>query len=825
MKKILILLFLECALFGEEWAELPSTIFLENAEIKTIQVVGKLGSFGSNHYLYNKNSFAYSSRGPTPSKLILEAKNPITTFYMGNMSINPNSNLVLNLNTNFAMDKNQAYTIAQDAKFQANGSEFTMYGGSFSNGGAGELNFTNSVNIGGSLINEGGELSINVGTFNNGRYDMGLGTYGSLITSKGGVSVVNVANEFDNFGYVYQIQNGEIIGDKKLNAKSKILIKEHSKLSIQGGDVYNGVGFGLSGSGIYYSGAGFISVDNSEFRIEKSLISQGSGRMLDLSKYDNASIVHSQIIANNKGYIRIGGDFTNREFSDITLNGGTIEIIGAFKTAPHTEIDFGGNCDASLGNVFGKIIANSVALTDAKIEFYKGNAKTDTPYVFVDAKTSLQYNPTLLGAQEVFSNDGTPSAFYQAMVTNDGNKLKIIFSNKNNGSSISEIISNNIPLSENEKNIIDSIHRQSPLLHFDITNMGLHQIKNIAQDIYKGLNDFVVNKNKLARLGFDINRASIFDRMAKSMTSNTTLASNVAYNHYAANTVGDYHSEVYGQYDPISPSVFQQQILKNKSDNSVYIGLLGAYQKDSPGNGYGYGINGGYDRWINKNLFLGAYLSYMGGGNQSDFVDITTQSMQIGGYGRALISIVEADAIIGYGYSANQAIRNVSILGKTYKNDSKYHTHSLNFLLQTGPKFNLGHHVLKPYIGMNFIFDRNHYISEDKGVFAGSYLLKNDTFMGVEVGVEYRKMIQKGYFFIRSSLEYTFYSNLKNTQIIFLDSVVSIGAPFRENFASVIVGGEIPLNQSFFINLNASAKLSNQKTFITTAMASLKFIF
>lgn len=44
-------------------------------------------------------------------------------------------------------------------------------------------------------------------------------------------------------------------------------------------------------------------------------------------------------------------------------------------------------------------------------------------------------------------------------------------------------------------------------------------------------------------------------------------------------------------------------------------------------------------------------------------------------------------------------------------------------------------------------------------------------------------------------------------------------------FESVLLGEEIAFSDYLFLNLNALAKASNQKTFIATGMTSLKYVF
>ncbi|PAF52814.1 autotransporter outer membrane beta-barrel domain-containing protein [Helicobacter sp. 13S00477-4] len=835
MKKIFLIIGCIFNLYAEQWTTMPSNILLNGGETKTIDV--------SSNPFYSRGNVSYSTNGTPSSELILQATGLNQSFYNeGKINIKANSKLTLKNFQSYIMGLSgrSAYYIDKNASFQANGKEFTMFKGtSFSNQGNTTLNLSSSLNNSGNISNSTGILIINTDRFNNDNWDNGKGTYGIFETTNNATTSIN-ANEINNFGYTYDVDNsGQIINpttDTHLNAVSVLKSSSSSTLNLNAPDVYNGIGY--KQYGIYHSGAAYLIADNGTINVQNNLASEGSGKGLG-AKFASY-IVYSQVSAINGGQINIGGDFNNREYSNIYVNnGGSINITGNFTSTINTNIYFSGNASG-----YGKITAKNIDVKDSKMIFYMGSAKADTLYTLLDATTSLNFDLSVLGIKDVIAQDGTLNIFYKANISQNGNQLQITFQDKNppiggggsggssggggsggdssggSGStqeSASDILSKHISITQNEKIIIDAIDTQKPIAGFNIRDLGTQQIKNLATNIESGLKNFTDNKNKASRLNFDINKTIIFGRMAKIQSRDELKTSFYEpYVRYAANTI---QNQSLLTYTP--PEATEQKSL----ENAIYVGLLGAYEGNTSALGYGYGINIGYDKIINQNLFLGTYFSYIGGGTKLDSLDIQTQGFQIGAYSSINTGIFESNLIVSYNYGFNKSNRNTSLPSNTYSAKALYNTNSLNILAQTAPKFKFGSHTIKPFLGLILNMDFNKPITETTSPFDAQYDFKNDVFLSGMIGLEYQKYISNGYFFIRPSLEYTFYSDLKSTKIIFLDSIISIPAPAKENFASVILGTELPIDKRFFINMNAIAKVSNQKTFIIATTASLKFMF
>ncbi|WP_180763044.1 autotransporter outer membrane beta-barrel domain-containing protein [Helicobacter sp. 11S02596-1] len=802
---------------------MPSSETLKSGETKTIEVVGKTGTNGKN-YLYNSGNFTYATSGSGDSVLTIKPKTTLEAFYNNaNITIKQNSKLILQLtNTNFIMDRNASYQIQKNAELEASGKEFTIYSGTLLNHGKMALSFSDSINNNfksGSkgIINDGGILNITTKTFHNGRADIGSGSYGVFETMNAGTTTINASDKFRNFGYIFKIFDGQIVSDKNPNAISILKASLKATLTINGGDVYNGGDIeytadpSSSAKHHYYSGVGYILADNATITIEKNLTSKGAGALLN----DASEAIYSQIAVSNGGTICIGENFTNAIYSDIFVgNGGSIEVGGSFTSGANTHITFSGGAKG-----YGSIQANTIDITGANLIFYKGSAKTDTAYTFLKATTSLTYDNSILGIQNALAQDGSINLFYQAFIEKTNNELKLTFQDKTGGKGVSEIISQSTRLGNNERIIIDAIDKQKPLGDFDIRNFSISQIKGVASSIEKNIQDFATHKNALIKTGFQAAKTSVMNRMMKVQS---LIPSPQSSPRYATNTISPYSTQ--SNRTDFIPQLIAFPSRQALEPNALYASILGAYQKNTAGAGYDYGFNAGYDRVLSKNLFLGLYGGYVAGDLAFDSLEIQTRTIQMGAYARFNTAFIETDMILSYSNTYSRATKTISLVLHTDSSDLKYSTQAFDYLIQSGPKIIFGTDIIKPFIGFNALYEQNNPLKEN-GPLGSEYLFQNDFYIGAIAGMEYRKYANGGYFFIQPSIEYTLHSNLKSTQVIFLNNTLSIPAPAKENFFSLLTGGEFHLNRNFLININASIKGSMQETFIATGSASLKFIF
>ncbi|PAF53915.1 hypothetical protein BKH42_04060 [Helicobacter sp. 13S00482-2] len=659
--------------------------------------------------------------------------------------------------------------------------------------------------------------------------DAGLTLNGKDFYSQGGSFEIGKENMNLNFGDFINMSGTtkiSLTGDASMfirltgdfSNQSKLLIEGEKKafIRIQGGDFYNGVNH--SSGQTYFSGS--LILNNTRLFIEKNLYSEG---------VDDSD--RSKIEINNDAYLSISGNLYNGPYSDIINNGfylsvsgdlnnqgnmyikGLTYIAGNFISQAGSKLYFiGSDNGTSAGR---SLNANAINIKGALVYFLKGTAPINIPYYFLTSTNgSVQYDATLLGKQDVLSEDGSINEFYEAIVETSSDSvktLKVTFKIKEN---------NNIS-NQGEINIINIFGTQNPIPGFDIKNLSMNQIRKISKNINDGLEYYSHHKDTSLHSGFEAIKANVFSRMIGEgrgiSTFNNARSSLLPYNpsaHYASND--DNATNTINAF---------KQAIKTQKSNNLYMNVLGSFQSFSEGYGYNYGLSVGYDRNFDDKLFVGAYLAYVGGKQNFDVLSTLTQGFEMGLYGRFNTSILETDVVFNQGYAYNKSTKTITILSDTYNTHSNYGSNMFNILFQTGPKFIFGKNSIKPYFGLSLDFYTGNDITEDSNTFASSYHFKDSLYVGQSIGIEYKRILKNGYIFIKPSYEGNIFSNNAQSQVVFLNNTISIATSPKEKFASLLLGGETVFNHFLLLNASLSTKFSNQKTFIATGMLSLKYVF
>lgn len=767
-----------------------------------------LGDDNSASPVYNKNNLTDS---PFSDSMVTISKNPGSKFSefhnMGNFNITNNNTFIFDMpDVDFYLDG--GLFNLQQGNLTLNGRDFYSQG-DFAVNGYMTLNFRDFLNVGDTNITGDNLMAINLtGTFNNNANLSLKGTPDKplSLTIKGGdfYNGKNIAQHQDYFSGNMTLENTYLSIEKNLISEG-ISDENHSKIQVH------------KGSNIIIDG-NFVNGKYSDiFMNSASLIVKGdftnSGNF-----YMKGSNQTNTLAANN---------ITNKAGGEMWLNGVIIYGGGKnnlnFISEPGSKLYFTGTDYGLYGNStdYADIQANNINIKGALIYFSKGTALANTPYYFLNANTSLEYDPSLLGVKDILSDDGSINEFYEAIVepVSDSKKsLKITFKPK-------EVDI----LDQSEKTIIDIFSKENPIPGFDIKNLSLNQIKTISKNISDGLQSYTHSKDAALSTGFEAIKTNLFARMigggnSPSVSHRSAILPYNSSVHYAANTAKSNYPATKAS-DYTQSDVIAYAPNTNSKDNNLYVNLLGALQTSPGGYGYNYGLSVGYDRNFDDKLFVGVYLAYIGGSLSFDTLSTQTQGFEAGVYARFKTSIFETDMILNQGYAYNKTHKNITILTDTYSTYSHYGTQSYDLLLQSGPRFDFGKNTIKPYIGLNINLNTGGDIDEDAQALASSYHFKDNLYLSESIGIEYKRLFKQGYFFIRPSYEANIWSNASETQVLFLNNTISIAIPPKEMFGSVLLGGEVAINNSLLLNLNASVKASNQKTFIVTGMASLKYVF
>lgn len=691
---------------------------------------------------------------------------------------------------------------------------------------------------------------------------------------------------------------GKFSNDSKFNIKGLDKYHKLYEAKIYGGDFYNGIDHS-SGQENF---SGSIELEFANLDIGENLISEGTSEN------------HSKIILSGDSRLDVKKDFTNGPYSDLyinpsnegwdysilnvygnMINQGEIHLAMNTESFPNYEIYVKKNFISKEGSklyftggygYYGKIQAQDIDIRGASVYFSKGQTFLDHPYNFLAAYGTFKYDASLLGVQDVISDDGSVNDFYEAVVEtgldDEGVRaLKVIYRYKTkkpkeevnisentdtttsvetskspkeevNISSNTDTTTSNpqkeVNISENSDTttitkipsirdkytpseilIVYIFSKENPIPGFDIKTLGANQIKTISKNISDGLQSYTHSKDAALSTGFEAIKTNLFARMigggnSPSFSHRSAILPYSSSVHYAANTAKSNYPATKAS-DYTQSDVIAYPPTTNSKDNNLYVNLLGALQTSPGGYGYNYGLSIGYDRNFDDKLFVGVYLAYIGGSLSFDTLSTQTQGFEAGVYARFKTSIFETDMILNQGYAYNKTHKNITILTDTYSTYSHYGTQSYDLLLQSGPRFDFGKNTIKPYIGLNINLNTGGDIDEDAQALASSYHFKDNLYLSESIGIEYKRLFKQGYFFIRPSYEANIWSNASETQVLFLNNTISIAIPPKEMFGSVLLGGEVAINNSLLLNLNASAKASNQKTFIATGMASLKYVF
>lgn len=768
-----------------------------------------IGTDNTSSPVYNKNNLKLSTSHVRRVKKKPGSK--FTEFHNIGI-IDSSGRLDIDLsNTDFYLDGGSY----KSYELNLNGKDFYSNNGTFEVRKSTNLYFYDFINVSGTNIDGSGSMTLYLkGRFSN--------------NSELNITRTNVSISSDFYNGVDHSSSQEYFsGNITLDKGSKLTIYEgdffsegvdnshRSKVEIKDGTLKSNTLTNGPYSDIFISSAGSITADH--------LINQGN--------------FYAQ--SDTSRYISFYGNIANKTGGQIHLKAVSLSAGKSFTSEPGSKIYFSGITDKDALGVYGNIKATNISIKGAALYFSKGEALANAPYDFLIATSTLDYSPSLLGKKSVLSDDGTPNEFYEAVIeaSDDGKKLKVTFEAKENVNiqdNIEKTTIAKIPgiadkYTSDEIALIDTFSKENPIPGFDIKTLGTNQIKTISKNISDGLQSYTHSKDAALSTGFEAIKTNLFARMigggnSPSVSHRSAILPYSSSVHYAANTAKSNYPATKAS-DYTQSDVIAYAPNTNSKDNNLYVNLLGALQTSPGGYGYNYGLSVGYDRNFDDKLFVGVYLAYIGGSLSFDTLSTQTQGFEAGVYARFKTSIFETDMILNQGYAYNKTHKNITILTDTYSTYSHYGTQSYDLLLQSGPRFDFGKNTIKPYIGLNINLNTGGDIDEDAQALASSYHFKDNLYLSESIGIEYKRLFKQGYFFIRPSYEANIWSNASETQVLFLNNTISIAIPPKEMFGSVLLGGEVAINNSLLLNLNASAKASNQKTFIATGMASLKYVF
>ena len=299
---------------------LPNAITLQGGESQPHSAIMDCSSYWEcvfGDFAYN---FTYSTNGNTNSKLTLNGTLPpnptsqkqSTPFFIGNMTINPHSNLIMQGFESFNL-----------------GASLNINGGSlaFQNGNFATLFGTNIS------VSNGGKLGVIANGFTN---------RGNMSANNATISIIPTSAR--NYGNIYN-NNGDItIGTDLYNIGQKTayagaspssvanIVNNGGKLTIQG-NLYNG------------------GQENPNFDCRVSGCGGGN-------------------ITNNGGEIIIQGQLTSQakdgQPSSITIKGGNLTATGGVQNLAGSTLTIGADNSGKMGQIIGSVANSGTYIVDAK---------------------------------------------------------------------------------------------------------------------------------------------------------------------------------------------------------------------------------------------------------------------------------------------------------------------------------------------------------------------------------------------------------------------------------------------------------------------------
>lgn len=679
----------------------------------------------------NRTNLTYSTNSGS-STLVFTSDSSIKNmeYYhnVGNtITINQNSNLIWNLNTNAGFIINGAINV--------NGGTLTLNSAKLvdkqskgmirvSNGGI--LNITNvnifknvtEKNANASLINDGGTINIAGNLYNYNKqadiYNPMTGTLYEPRPTNGGYILQNsgtttIANSFYNAGY---------------NNAATTDAREDALIEIKGGifEVKENFENGKNRSDYPdYGGVGTLNASgDSEVIVGNDFISDAQGE--DLA--GGGVLYHSSVNLSDNAILRVGNSFKAYR-SDISLTDLSSIYTKDFFLDTTANIKFIGG-----GSGFGSINASNSATFNGGVEFKLANPlmQTDNKTYLILDTPSLNGTSLQEGKVEVIGSSG--GTINNAEIVKVGDKYYLSFNgaippidpdigggdgsggsggDSGNGGSDGGNTGGGGETGGDSGDSGNGGNQGSGDLGGGSESGGDNPQKpnrpTSNNPVYNAIYEALVGKGGIIDDEATLHKATqtiekqldhikegpksyqgsvmhhnMLGRIAHTTRTQYTLNSQQKY----ASIAGDYVRMPYFE--------------KEETQNNVYVNVLAGYSHYKDSDTSDYGINFGYDKEIKDSFFGGIYGSVSKRNMKAENMDLDGYNYNIGLYGRShLTKAVELDMLGYYTNSQSEYTRTFAGIGN---NTASYDTHNIGFQARLGyrVKFENGH-SLKPYIG------------------------------------------------------------------------------------------------------------------------------
>lgn len=538
--------------------------------------------------------------------------------------------------------------------------------------------------------------------------------------------------------------------------------------------------------------------------------------------------------------LTIKGDFilNNNGFINIAPNGNTINTINV-----------GGNATFYFND--DKTSSDGFATPLIKVTNIKG-LKLNQDYILFKAGGSITYIYVNSEGKELKSTDSKDAAntlynevedrlgFYDGSDTSNPSKsdIEVKANDKQISFKINELADNSNPYDPNTieywfykrggANWINSIEDvNSDVMGWLQTLMiDKHNALWAKQRVYNNdLNYFVRTAKELkstmgqlssvnrknnstdsVRLATDVNRTTRLVKLSNTQANTPTFAEvirGLEKQHFAVN-------------DNSISSIYKFSN-RNTYKNNLWATVIGAASFVEGGNSTLYGVNIGYDRFIN-NVIVGGYIAYAQGKYTGDIIRNQSYNANAGIYSRAYVGNNEFDMSASETFGDNQEqLYSQDIILEQLNQKYHYNTYTTNINLNYGYVFDISQKsiVLKPQIGVSYYYiaatdikgKMDNIEDNDLAVDANADQKQN---IAINIALETRQYFNGNsyWYFIAGVSRDVFLLSKGDKEVRFIGgNTLSYKKGDQLNtYGSLTAGGELELFKRIYVNLGLGAK-------------------
>ncbi|EAI1582445.1 autotransporter outer membrane beta-barrel domain-containing protein [Campylobacter lari] len=244
---------------------------------------------------------------------------------------------------------------------------------------------------------------------------------------------------------------------------------------------------------------------------------------------------------------------------------------------------------------------------------------------------------------------------------------------------------------------------------------------------------------------------------------------------------------------------------RSQGENSVWANAFGGVNMIGSENDSVFGTSIGIDRQFSDAILAGAYLTYADSKLNYNSVSQDADNLQIGAYSRIKNNNHEFDikAYAQFSWTNQERLLNGTSNKSDYTQTFFGASGTYGYVFDMGNEF-----AIKPLIGLNLYYSNTPDYTET-GVWAQHVQSMTSFTASAELGAEFRKSFENGFFYITPKVEQFFATSGDDYHARFVGSDMSFnvaGAEKDKTFGKILVGSNINITNSLSLDLSIGAK-------------------